>query len=202
MRIKGTCNTPDNLKDSFWELYTEKSIEKIKITDITTKAGLNRSSFYTYYANVYDIFSQIEKDVLSEILSIKDLLREFLLDDDIDPKKFKDLLDIYIKNEKYLKILLTKQDNPRFMYRLKKILKETLIEDMKKSPKYKATDEDAFFIEFYISGVINTIVFWFTKKSNISAEDFCAILKNIASHGSSSKLKEYMIDKSISKDKK
>ena len=206
MRHKGSSNTPDNLKEAFWDLYTLKEIEKIKITEITSKAGLNRSSFYTYYTNVYDIFSQIEKDILAEILSIKDLLRDFLIDKDSNFEKFNELKSIYLKNERYLKVLFTKQDNPRFMYRLKKILKDGLIEDIKKSPKYDNNDNILFFAEFYISGIINTIVFWFTKKAETSAEEFCDVLRDIVNKGSTSKLRDYLIEeesiKTTTKSKK
>ena len=70
-----------NLKDAFWKLYTEKSIEKISIKEITDLAGYNRGTFYLYYKDVYDIFSQIEDELLDKI---KTVLDESLQNDTFD----------------------------------------------------------------------------------------------------------------------
>ena len=55
-----TEQTKANLRSAFWTLYTRKPIEKISIKEITDLAGYNRGTFYLYYNDVYDLFSQIE----------------------------------------------------------------------------------------------------------------------------------------------
>lgn len=67
-----TEQTKANLKDAFWKLYTEKPIEKISIKEITDLAGYNRGTFYLYYKDVYDIFSQIEDELLDKIKTVLD----------------------------------------------------------------------------------------------------------------------------------
>ena len=62
-----TKQTKQNLSDAFWQIYCEKRIEKITVKDITTKAGYNRSTFYEYYTDVYDVLEQIESSVLPDI---------------------------------------------------------------------------------------------------------------------------------------
>ncbi len=65
-----TEQTKANLKAAFWKLYTEKPIEKISIKQITDLAGYNRGTFYLYYEDVYDIFHQIEEELLNQIQNI------------------------------------------------------------------------------------------------------------------------------------
>ncbi|WP_277408818.1 TetR/AcrR family transcriptional regulator [Lacrimispora xylanisolvens] len=62
-----TMQTRKNLADAFWQIYCEKRIEKITVKEITTKAGYNRSTFYEYYTDVYDVLEQIEASVLPDI---------------------------------------------------------------------------------------------------------------------------------------
>jgi len=50
-----TRQTKQNIVDAFWELYCEKRIEKITIKDITIKAGYNRSTFYEYFNDSYEV---------------------------------------------------------------------------------------------------------------------------------------------------
>ncbi|MBR2495787.1 MAG: TetR family transcriptional regulator, partial [Clostridia bacterium] len=40
---------------AFGELLEEKPFNKITITDITTKCGLNRMTFYYHFENIYEL---------------------------------------------------------------------------------------------------------------------------------------------------
>ena len=59
------------LKTAFWELYTQKPLEKITIKDITDTAGYNRGTFYLYYKDVYDIFTQVKDELLKEGIRVE-----------------------------------------------------------------------------------------------------------------------------------
>ena len=52
MTDKIKLKTPEILKDAFWQLYSEKDINKIRIVEITDLAGYNRGVFYSYYKNI------------------------------------------------------------------------------------------------------------------------------------------------------
>ena len=64
-----TDQTRTNLREAFWELYAEKSIEKITVREITDRAGYNRATFYLYYRDVYDVLEQVEDTVVGGIES-------------------------------------------------------------------------------------------------------------------------------------
>ena len=57
---KITGQTRENLLQAFWSLYRQKKIEHITIQDITTKAGYNRSTFYEYFVDIYDVLNRLE----------------------------------------------------------------------------------------------------------------------------------------------
>jgi AcrR family transcriptional regulator len=54
------------LRDSLLALMEEKSVLDISIKDICDRAGLSRSTFYTYYKDQYDLLRQIEDQTFSE----------------------------------------------------------------------------------------------------------------------------------------
>lgn len=192
MRKKGSTRAPELLKNAFWELYAQKDIEKIKISEITNLAGFNRSAFYTYFNNIYDVFSQIETDIMQEIVKITVYMHDFIIHDDFDKDKLEPVLDLYKKNEKYLKVLLTKNDNPRFMYRLKKILHENLYKNIIADNLTVEQKHLEYYVEYYISGFINIIIYWFTKGSNITEDEFSSIAKDVVNKSSASILKEIL----------
>lgn len=52
----------ENIIIAFWEIYREKSINKITIKELMDKAGYHRSVFYTYFKNIYDLLEQEQED--------------------------------------------------------------------------------------------------------------------------------------------
>jgi AcrR family transcriptional regulator len=53
-----------SLLGSFCRLYSKKPIEKISVLEITRKAGYNRSTFYQYFSDIYEMLDCVENDVL------------------------------------------------------------------------------------------------------------------------------------------
>lgn len=62
-----TKKTKRNIVDNFCELYMEKPIEKISIQEITNRAGYNRSTFYQYFSDIYELLTYVEDELLSYI---------------------------------------------------------------------------------------------------------------------------------------
>ncbi|WP_370858655.1 TetR/AcrR family transcriptional regulator [Megamonas funiformis] len=54
--------TKENIIIAFWEIYREKSINKIIIKELMDKAGYHRSVFYTYFKDIYDLLEQEQED--------------------------------------------------------------------------------------------------------------------------------------------
>ena len=50
-----TAKTKQIFVDVFCKLYTQKPFEKILVQEITNKAGYNRSTFYEYFSDMYDL---------------------------------------------------------------------------------------------------------------------------------------------------
>ena len=161
MRHKGKTKTAEALKEAFWKLYSEKDIDKIKISEITDAAGFNRGVFYSYYKNIYEIYNIIERIM-----------------DSSSSDKLALIIDIYNKHEKYLKVLFTKDDNPRFMVRMKKMLKENLLNEYKKknSVVHKTT---GYYIEFYVSGMLSLLIYWCINSEKLSIDEFAELLKTL-----------------------
>ncbi|MDE7314289.1 MAG: TetR/AcrR family transcriptional regulator [Mucispirillum sp.] len=92
--MKNKLKTPDLLKDAFWQLYSEKDINIIKIVEITDLAGYNRGVFYSYYKNIYELFDTIEREMMLEIKEISQLIQAFIIDETYNNDK----LSIIINN--------------------------------------------------------------------------------------------------------
>lgn len=54
--------------NSFSKLLDKKSFEKITVKDIVEDCGVNRKTFYYYFADIYDLIEQIFRQEISEFV--------------------------------------------------------------------------------------------------------------------------------------
>ena len=158
MDNKNKLKTPEILKDAFWKLYSEKEISKIRISEITNLAGYNRGVFYLYFKNIYEIFDVIEKEVMLEIKEMSQLIQAFIIDETYNQEKLSVIID-------------------RFMMRMKKMLKDNLINEAKKANCHKENIE--YYIEYYVSGVVSLLIHWFIYGSKLSVDEFSKLVVEI-----------------------
>ena len=79
------------IRESLYELMREKPLNKISVTEICQRADINRSTFYAYYTDIYDLhqkiineFFSLQKNVIKHIkesIKAKNALDEFVYDD-------------------------------------------------------------------------------------------------------------------------
>lgn len=81
--------TNKNIKNSFIELLNEKDFQSITVKDILDRALINRSTFYKYYTDKYNLAEIVSQDFLD---------------------KFKFLVNRIFINRKELKDILTLKD--------------------------------------------------------------------------------------------
>ena len=59
--------TKEIIKQSFFHLLKEKPVSKITVTKLCEESGINRTTFYKYYLDVWDLLDQIEADLAQEM---------------------------------------------------------------------------------------------------------------------------------------
>lgn len=60
--------------DAYTQLLKEKGLSRIPVTDIVTRADLNRATFYAHYPDVRDVTEKIENELIAKMLEV---LEEF-----------------------------------------------------------------------------------------------------------------------------
>lgn len=64
---KITEKTQKNLIDAFLSLNKEQEIQKITINNICKLANYNRSTFYQYFSDIYELRNFIENSLLNNL---------------------------------------------------------------------------------------------------------------------------------------
>ncbi|MBQ7447472.1 MAG: TetR/AcrR family transcriptional regulator, partial [Eubacterium sp.] len=108
------------LKTACRDLIEKKQLAKITVNELCEKAGVNRSTFYRYYTDIYDLWAEIEEDCFIDLIS------RINLPDARDPKVFfSDLFDAIKANQILTPTALQHADSslliPKIMEHYKKV---------------------------------------------------------------------------------
>ena len=112
-----TAATRQRIIDSFWDLYAENPISRIRIKEITAASGMNRCTFYQYFTDIYDILHQEENRIIGEIVRKRTAIGMFSDFAAMLPE----IAELYRNNGRFLCILTGPNGDPGFPVLLKKI---------------------------------------------------------------------------------
>lgn len=155
--------TKKNLKDAFWSLYKIKRINQISIKEITDKAGYNRGTFYLYYQDVYDMLNQIEEELLNQLDDISQIMINLVIISDNNIGEPNEFFKYFKGNLEYISVLFGENGDAYFQAKYKEMLKKYIREHLRVEEIDYSEETIDFSLEFFISGVIGLILYYFSK---------------------------------------
>ena len=165
-----TERTCQRLMDAFWQLYTTRRVDQITVKEIVKNAGCNRSTFYEYFRDVYDVLNAIEKQVLLTLNEIPPFP-----DVDVDLTFIvQAVMGLYRDRFQYLGVLLGDNGDPSFQRRLKDGLKASLMERLQGRGSLETLKIDLM-LEYVLSGLIGVMIHVFEEKPEFSAGRTAAV---------------------------
>ncbi|GKX65277.1 TetR/AcrR family transcriptional regulator [Inconstantimicrobium mannanitabidum] len=168
------------IRQAFIELIQEKDIEKITVTDIITRADINRGTFYAHYQDIQAVMEQIIDELISKL---KEFLSEFHY-----KNFFKNPLPLLLKISNWIeedfelyKILINTRGAEEFLIKLNDIFVKLMETDSDIPMHIKKTSKFTIHAHFIAGGFINLYQVWLRGEMNISLEEISAELSEILS---------------------
>lgn len=169
-----TEKTRQTFIDVFCELYSQKPIEKISIQEIANKAGYNRSTFYQYFTDIYELLDYIENNILSYI-------KEELAKKELSTYSVQHAFHC-LEDEEYLsviKALLGDYGSIRFLERLKR---EMTLDRMELNfPQNNSISP--YLMEFQIATSLALFRLWLQREKDLPPEEFFKLADNLYTTG-------------------
>lgn len=160
--------TQQTIYDAFWQLYQRKAINQVTVKEITQTAGINRSTFYEYFADPYDVLAQLEKRLLPPL-------------DNENKDGISYCLGVYEKNKNYFKVLLGQNGDPAFVYNLQDQLAEYFAYQLGSAV---ASDTQRYFkLQFVASGLVGVLQRYFDDNGGMTNDEVIALLQNMVLDG-------------------
>lgn len=173
-----TAQTRQNLIDAFWEIYRTRRIETITVKEITIKAGYNRSTFYEYFTDVYDVLNTIEAELIAKLQEFP--VYRLTVDESVDPMKM--IIGLYAQHKNYLSVLLGSNGDPSFQQKIKDSMKP-VFKELLLNKGVKDDIKLDFTLEYALSAMIGVLNYWFHQNEEMPLEQLMELMGEISRQG-------------------
>lgn len=163
------------IRQAFIELLQEKELEKITVTDVITRADINRGTFYAHYQDMRAVIEQIENEIIDKM---REVLGEFRFE-----HFFQNPLPLLLKVSRYIeqdldfyRVLINSKGSVRFLEKLKRIFVEHMRSDSSVPVSVRHSADFLVRIHFFAGGVVNLYQVWFRGETNCSLNEIALVV--------------------------
>lgn len=177
MPTKRNTPTKQQVKRAFIEIVNEKGLERLSMSDIARRAGVNRGTLYLHYTDKYDLMRQLEDEALDRLAGI--LFAPLpaggvstpgdLVPDDAILEALR-----YVRDERdFFKVLVSPGGDTEFVERVKNMIGRSIFDEIRQSGLRQASDPDMpdeYVREIVLGGVVAVIRRWLETETREPAE--------------------------------
>lgn len=180
--------TKKQIKDAFLALYENYPIEKISIRLLSEEAGMNRGTFYYYYADIYALLEEIEDDMIKKWSHIlPQMITAFLLGESQKMTGFVE--DFYQENYRYVRLFLAVKPNQRLVNYAQNCARKAVLAFFGKSEEELSMEEQCM-LTYTTYAQFGTICWWLLHTEEMSLEEMMRLLQKLSTNGPFTVLKE------------
>ena len=178
------CYTRIALRESLLSQLEIKPISKITVSQVCEQADVNRSTFYLYYKDVYDLYDQIQQELYDEIY---DLLSK---DIDIVPgiTLLRRIYELIYQNRDLARVVFGKYGDKEFMKKISNIYRDQAIKDWKKESGIADEGTLSFLYTFFTYTNLGMIEHWILNDFNETPEQLAQLTSKLLANGTASLL--------------
>lgn len=180
-RAEQTLLTKEKLIDAFWALYEQKPYEQITVREISELAGYNRSTFYSYFKDVYDVLEQTEEEIYRRMED--EFKRGRYMQSKEQAMESLRLIGVFLaKNQKRLMRLLGEDGDVRFTHRMMQRMRAHMRLDLR--PFAKGDDvEFEYMVEYLTNAHVGLTLRWFQNGCDIPFEQMTGLIFRLTTGG-------------------
>ncbi len=167
---KNGLRSKNLIREAFIHLLKEKDAKLITVTDIASKAGINRSTFYAHYSCIQDVMDEMQKEVMDKM---NDLLKNFSFQSFFSDttQMLQEMNHLIEDNIFYYRILLYQEHTDLFIRKLNDLFVDYMKKDQSIPASIKNSKSYELRVCFFAGGIVNLYVDYLRGKLNCTLED-------------------------------
>ena len=156
------------LKSSLIEMLQTQSIYRISIRELCENAGINRSTFYKYYGNQFDLLNEMEEDLL---INIEETLTSV---EGYNQNVLEQIISYLEKDIDFIRLLLNSNVDPEFP---KNLMSMAPIQQKKKNQMTDLPEaEQDYYYRFLLFGCYEIVRTWINKEDRESPKAIAELI--------------------------
>lgn len=174
-----TAATRKRIIDAFSEIYKTCGIEKITVGTVSDAANINRSTFYQYFTDIYDLLEQYEDELLAAFSAkFNEIFSEGIPE---DFNRYSMLTaGIFSLFDDKLYALLGAKGDPSFQVKLKNTFWGLANRYLKITDDIPCFD---YIAAYAFSAAVGMISHWYETGKQLSTEKFVKLLQSLIMPG-------------------
>ena len=155
---RSTRRTRSAIREALAEMLAVKPLGKITVQELIDRANICRTTFYAHYEDLYDLLSEVENNILSEIRTGLEELDQAPIRVEEQYPAIEAVVAVYARHEKLIRLLNGPNGDPAFDARLQDTIYQ-LTRNLRKVKEGDAFDEERhrLYSCYVISGGISVL---------------------------------------------
>jgi AcrR family transcriptional regulator len=181
---RSTRRTRSAIRDAMTEMLAVKPIGKITVQELIDKANICRTTFYAHYEDIYDLLSEVENDILSEIRAGLEVLDQAPIRVEEHYPAIEVVVEVYARHEKLIRLLNGPNGDPGFDARLQDTI-YSMTRQLRRIKEGDAFDEERhrLYSCYVISGGISVLNRMISANLQIDPREAGRVLGAMAAAG-------------------
>ncbi|CEM62813.1 TetR/AcrR family transcriptional regulator [Treponema phagedenis] len=154
----------EKIEKIFAQLLQKKEINKISVTEICKKAGINRTTFYANYLDIFDLAEKIGKKAIDDFNELyeEEVKSQYNSNDFL--KLFSHIKENQLLYKTYFKLGIDSN------FKIRRY-------DTKLAEKYYSNKYIDYHIEYFRAGITAIIKMWLNNNCDLEPEEVFQIIK-------------------------
>ena len=175
-RPKQTEETKKRIFKAFVEIAKEKGVYRVNVKEISERANINRSTFYEYFLDVYDLLHQYEKIILEKLEKDIQQMRE-----DNMLKSTQGAIYMFNRFDEDFTLLLSNKGDPEFNEKIREML-SPVFKDIFFDEMNEVQNLD-YLVNYAMSAVQGTLSYWEKKGYMMDENEIIKLLETLLKSG-------------------
>ncbi len=172
--------TKKALVGAMMELLKKKRFDDITVQKLCEEATIRRATFYTHFSDKFDLYSYTLRDQFNNFPSFNKL-KEKGYQKNIFRELIQDAIKFLDDNQLIVNSLIKSDCVIHMINIVSNVLSEDLVNATKDNSNFSTYNftSQQLISRFYITGILNTYIWWIKEKPPITKEDFIELVNKL-----------------------
>lgn len=177
-------DTKESIKRTFWDMYKNMPLSKIRVSDLIKACGISRGAFYFHFTDAYALYHECEQDMISVLeMDLPDVVLSAVGKNyDKHVKILSRHLTTYVENGDRIKYFLTGSEETSF----RRAWFDSICRIFERAMEFShvlSPSKRTKISRFYSGGYMTIVSDWILADCNEPEEDIAQVLAQVQFQG-------------------